>query len=335
MDTYNDLGDFSILFKELNMLSNHHTIELPLRDNLGDFNRVWNYLGKEANLDVNVKKTRSMRKRESKKLTKRFKHDVAKLNDLPDLGNCTSASDSEGLATSDDDLLAIESLDIKSSLDSATKEYRRKQVHTPLAPSIRAQLLYKKLPTTSNRRSHIFIDSSNIYLGFQQLLQESYPDTYPPFSHKKPFLDLTTLTTILHRSYTPVTKCLVGSSPVLQSWSPAKSLGYEVNILERVTKGGRTSEQGVDELLHMKMLEAILDNEPSHMILASGDANTAQFSGGFHNVVVRALARGWTVDVIAFCNGLSKAWEHDSFRHQWKENFNIVYLDDYIAELEA
>ena len=83
------------------------------------------------------------------------------------------------------------------------------------------------------------------------------------------------------------------------------------------------------------MLESIIDNPPSHMVLASGDANAAEFSKGFYNVVVRALSRGWTVDVVAFCGGLSRLWEQDAFRRQWTTSFNIIYLDDFIDELES
>ncbi|KAG0293977.1 hypothetical protein BGZ96_001961 [Linnemannia gamsii] len=75
--------------------------------------------------------------------------------------------------------------------------------------------------------------------------------------------------------------------------------------------GGAQAEQGVDELLHLKMLETLLDHEPATIVLASGDGNDSEFGGGgFYAVIRRALDRGWHVEVVS-----------------WEDQLSGVYLD--------
>ncbi|KAF8947458.1 hypothetical protein BGZ47_009084 [Haplosporangium gracile] len=70
--------------------------------------------------------------------------------------------------------------------------------------------------------------------------------------------------------------------------------------------GGSQGEQGVDELLHLKMLETLLDHEPATIVLASGDGGDSEFGGGgFYAVIKRALNRGWHVEIISWEDQLS------------------------------
>ncbi|KAF9579036.1 hypothetical protein BGW38_004883 [Lunasporangiospora selenospora] len=78
--------------------------------------------------------------------------------------------------------------------------------------------------------------------------------------------------------------------------------------LSNVTANG---EQCVDELLHLKMLETILDHEPGMMVVATGDGGDSEFGGGgFYKVIKRALDRGWHIEMVS-----------------WEEQLSGIYLE--------
>ena len=93
-------------------------------------------------------------------------------------------------------------------------------------------------------------------------------------------------------------------------------------------------EQAVDEILHLKMMESIIDaSEPAIMVLATGDAAEAEYSGGFLKMVERALAKGWRVELASFRHNTSWAYKRKEFRGKWGEKFGIVELDDFVEVL--
>ncbi|BFZ60856.1 hypothetical protein YB2330_001908 [Saitoella coloradoensis] len=206
---------------------------------------------------------------------------------------------------------------------------------------------------------HIFIDNSNIVLGFINKIK--YEKAYQYLrGHGPPRMDFGAFSQILERSRPGARKILVGSAPLLQPLTEAEALGYEVSVLERVVKpqpsvhsdsdggpivvktygknGGKSyvdpkpkkGEQGVDELLHLKMLESIVDYEPATMVVGTGDGNTAEFSnGGFFRCVERALQRGWKVELVCFKRPMSRIWEDKKFRAEWAGRFRVVFLDEF------
>ncbi|KAL1310956.1 hypothetical protein AAFC00_001178 [Neodothiora populina] len=93
-------------------------------------------------------------------------------------------------------------------------------------------------------------------------------------------------------------------------------------------------EQGVDEILHLKMMESIVDTEePSTMVLATGDAAQAEYSQGFMKMTQRALKAGWRVELVSWSKNISQAYKKSAFRKEWGDKFKIVELDDYAEEL--
>ncbi|KAJ3363934.1 hypothetical protein GGF32_003031 [Allomyces javanicus] len=74
------------------------------------------------------------------------------------------------------------------------------------------------------------------------------------------------------------------------------------------TGGGRGKEMFVDELLHVKMADSMLDYDRGILILLTGDGAVAQFTDGFGAQVARALRRGWTVIVASFAACLSSVY---------------------------
>lgn len=168
-----------------------------------------------------------------------------------------------------------------------------------------------------------------------------------------------TLNLIISRGRPHAKQVLVGSDkfPIIER---AKQIGYETNILERVHKikeprqkrfrndGGTSGsgsetpgkgpekwvEQAVDEILHLKMLESLIDtDEPSTIILATGDAAEAEFSGGFMVMVERALARGWSVELASFKNNTSNRYNRKIFRSKAGQKFKWIRLDDFVEDL--
>lgn len=161
----------------------------------------------------------------------------------------------------------------------------------------------------------------------------------------------------------PATKRVLVGSDRLPSIDEAENLGYEANILDRVkvkssasrpsksrkgpgsqlassgpemagVTGSRWVEQGVDEILHLKILESLLDTAvPATIVLATGDAAEAEYSGGFLRMVERALQRGWSVELVSFSRVTSKAYHRKEFREKWGHRFQVIDLDSYLEEL--
>ncbi|ORY79383.1 hypothetical protein BCR37DRAFT_86572 [Protomyces lactucae-debilis] len=252
--------------------------------------------------------------------------------------------------------------DVMVQLDKALERFTRTTSKRPERPqmttSARFASLDAKLAVLDKTRRaasealarHIFVDSSNIYCGFQAAIQHLYQqDGYKDYrcSPRVP-LDMAALDRILDRSKAARVKTLVGSSPLLQDWQQAALLDYEVSILARVPVAvekeqpdgkKRTvtvlKEQGVDELLHLKMHESLLSHEPGVLVLASGDANAAQFSqGSFFKIALSALGLGWECEVVSFASGLSALWQEPNLLKLFAKSFRVVLLDDFLLELE-
>jgi hypothetical protein len=216
---------------------------------------------------------------------------------------------------------------------------------------------------------HVFVDSSNISIGFYDALKLARGLPIRTHTKRAP-LSFHSLALIMERGRDIARRVLVGSSDrdgVLPGYMrEAARCGYEVNSLNRVEKfkenrpsgkksrsgngygtSGQSSgsetpmsgtkkvtEQGVDEILHMKMLESIVDSpQPSTIVLATGDAAEAEFSGGFLKNVERALSKGWKVELVAWGHSMSYAYRSQHFLEKWKDQFMIIDLDEFSEEL--
>ncbi|KAJ5637922.1 hypothetical protein N7490_007801 [Penicillium lividum] len=217
--------------------------------------------------------------------------------------------------------------------------------------------------TVESRPVHVFVDMSNILVGFHNTVK--YVRKIPQHvSIRHLDISFANLSLIMERGRVAAKRVLVGSDRV-PSIDEAEKLGYETNILDRVHKikntpsrpskfrnppsckrpplgkpemadasAERWVEQGVDEILHLKMLESLLDtDEPATIVLATGDAAKAEYSAGFMRMVERALQRGWNVELVSFTRLTSYAYKKKEFRDQWGSHFRMVELDPYVEEL--
>ncbi|KAG8529382.1 uncharacterized protein KY384_006018 [Bacidia gigantensis] len=209
---------------------------------------------------------------------------------------------------------------------------------------------------------HVFIDASNIMIGFHDALKMLWKMPKQARIHRQPF-SFHSLSLILCRGR-PTAKCVVVGSDNSSEMSEAKLIGYETNILDRVHKakditprrkgyhagngthsagsGSETIakapekwvEQAVDEILHLKMMESVVDaREPATMVLATGDAAEAEYSGGFLKMIERALGKGWKVELVCWKQNMSSAYRKYDFRQAWGDNFKVIELDEFVELL--
>ncbi|KAE8356884.1 hypothetical protein BDV28DRAFT_126350 [Aspergillus coremiiformis] len=222
----------------------------------------------------------------------------------------------------------------------------------------------KARPLPTSRPIHVFVDMSNIMVGYHDSMKVSRNIPVKTRIRRLP-LSFQNFSLILERGRPTAKRVLVGSDR-FAAIDEGEKLGYETNILDRVHKakqpsrrqlkfrksprgaapdGGSGSEtndtpeerwveQGVDEILHLKILESLLDtDDPATIVLATGDAAEAEFSGGFMKMVERALRRGWTVELVSFSQVTSYAYRKKEFRSKWGTQFKLIALDGYIEEL--
>ncbi|KAK3936878.1 hypothetical protein QBC46DRAFT_268690 [Diplogelasinospora grovesii] len=214
---------------------------------------------------------------------------------------------------------------------------------------------------------HIFVDLSNIIIGFYGCMKTRRG---MPVNKriKAPHFSFDNLNLILTRDR-PVEKMIVAGSIGINSRVPgymveAHELGYEMNIMQRVQKPvspmakrlskngagavdnsgadsgdeytGKVGEQGVDEVLHLKILQSAMDTpECGTIVLATGDAAHAEYSDGFKKNIERVLAFGWNIELYGWRQNISSAWRDPEFAETWGHQFRLIELDDFCEELHA
>ncbi|KAI1659416.1 hypothetical protein F4813DRAFT_379745 [Daldinia decipiens] len=261
------------------------------------------------------------------------------------------------------------------SISPSPIEIMREQFYAKLRSHTDMNHAYSSLEAEAD--VHIFVDMSNIFIGFCESykISRQIPLTrrisIPPFSFK-------TLALVMERARNVQKRVLAGSiygvanNNPQTSWPPyfleAEQLNYKMNVFSRVRKRkvspnkpkgrGRTptersdeageisedvtyevrnGEQGVDENLHLNMMDSMWDNmsRPGTMVLATGDAAEAEFSGGFLQYAIRALEKGWKLELVTWKRPLSSAWTDPKFLKKYRNQFSIIFLDDFLEELQT
>ncbi|KDQ23130.1 hypothetical protein PLEOSDRAFT_1098109 [Pleurotus ostreatus PC15] len=108
-------------------------------------------------------------------------------------------------------------------------------------------------------------------------------------------------------------RLLTNNSAPVSSSSPSSFAGNRSSLQPQKI---RYREQGVDELLQLKLSQVLLRTEApvpgSTIVLATGDGNAGQFNEeGFVEPVRIALQRGWKVELYAWEDGLSRTWRRE------------------------
>jgi len=103
----------------------------------------------------------------------------------------------------------------------------------------------------------------------------------------------------------------------------------EVTVLDRIVKHGRSSEQGVDDIIQAAMLNDVTKTYPVSrtLVLLSGDGNDNFGRTNFPDVLEKALMNNWSVEVWAWRSGTSHIYE--DFRRAYGQRYALYYLDDH------
>lgn len=193
---------------------------------------------------------------------------------------------------------------------------------------------------------HLFVDLSNIYIGFSDVAFSTH-GTW--FRNKKiPKLDVEALTLTMARGRWKGFKVVCGSYPHRSSspknylvyktmFTEFKQMSYDVSVMERVEMDGENKEHGVDEMLSYRILHLLNDNRssPGTIVLATGDGKPTSMVEeiGFLQVIEKALAQDWNVEVYSFGSSLSMNWFDLKDSISNKKNLRILYLDEFIESL--
>ena len=154
--------------------------------------------------------------------------------------------------------------------------------------------------------THIFVDNANIFGGAQRAAKVIEPRV--PWQAIRVYYQ--NFFKVLEHGHRDIkTRMLGGSVPPGNDdlWAYAKKARYNTDLLKRVdSDDGRLVEQGVDELLHLKIANALLDYPPPQtLVLGTGDGIVSQFGTSFRDQIVRAFKQGWSVRVFSWKAQLS------------------------------
>lgn len=179
--------------------------------------------------------------------------------------------------------------------------------------------------------AHVFIDNSNIFGGAQKALKTYEPDIpWPAIRiYYKNFFKL------IEGSDKAVTKILAGSMPPGNDdlWEHARNCGYNTDLLKRIEQDdGRLAEQGVDEILHLKIANVLLDYDPPQkLIVCTGDGQQSTCNTSFTEQIERAIKRKWSVDIWSWKAQLSNKLRR--LEHNTITSVTLNELDPYYSKV--
>lgn len=153
-------------------------------------------------------------------------------------------------------------------------------------------------------QAHMFVDNSNVIGGAQKAARDIEGAPWQSVRiYWRNFFEF------IEADYLPVTRVFAGSLPPgnEELWQFARDYGYDTSLLHRVRQDdGRLTEQAVDEVLHLKIAEVLLDYEPPQtLVLVTGDGKVSNFGTSFLAQAERAIKRNWRVDILSWQGSLS------------------------------
>jgi hypothetical protein len=179
---------------------------------------------------------------------------------------------------------------------------------------------------------HIFWDNSNIWGGLQGIRERREP-AVPWFALRAYFRNIYQL---ISKDRESITRVMAGSVPpeCEELWEYARNLGFSTDLLRRVESSPDIhTEQAVDEVMHMKMANAVLDYQvPQTMVLLSGDSRISAYGTSFPSQIERALRYGWDAEIYAASMTISRRI-YAPILQDFPNKLQIVELDPYYASI--
>jgi hypothetical protein len=241
--------------------------------------------------------------------------------------------------------------EIHSNVPSASAKHESlmgKLVHERIVDS----MISSDFSAIADNGIHVFVDMSNIVIGFQKALRTRFgisessrfvplPQMNLPFFHELLTRDRYAEWLNVGCSMRPDR----GEPPFIQE---LKDLGYRVDLRSRraeqsgsndhttfETGGFRYVEDMVDETLQIRIGESVMQyfEMPGTLVIATGDARPAKYSDGFLAYAQRALKMGWSVEVVSWKASLSSAWNALLKDNTVGSRFRIIELDQFVDEL--
>lgn len=174
-------------------------------------------------------------------------------------------------------------------------------------------------------QAHMFVDNSNVIGGAQSAAR--YIEGAPWQAVRiywRNFFEF------IEADYLPVSRVFAGSLPPGNEdlWQYARDYGYDTSLLHRIKQDdGKLTEQAVDEILHLKIGEVLLDyTPPQTLVLVTGDGKVSNFGTSFVKQAERAIKRGWRVDILSWEANLSRNLSILAEKHP--DCVEIIRLDD-------
>lgn len=179
--------------------------------------------------------------------------------------------------------------------------------------------------SNEDRAVHVFVDNSNIFGGAKDAAQLYEEEPIPPWPAIRVYWR--NFFRLLHRGRRVETREFAGSVPPGNDevWNHARRAGYTVDLLNRVEDAGSLVEQGVDELLHLRIALTILDHKPGLLVLATGDGSTSDYDTSFVGGARRALERGWQLEVWSWERYISN--NYFRLEDEWGDQVSVNLLD--------
>jgi hypothetical protein len=174
---------------------------------------------------------------------------------------------------------------------------------------------------------HVFYDNSNVWGGAQAHRIATEPEV--------PWVALRIHTThmfrLIEQARPAPTRVLAGSVPPSSEelWEWARKNKCQTDLLKRVeSDDGSISEQGVDEILHLKIANVLIDHPSTDtLVVVTGDGSVSEFGTGFIPQIERAIKLGWRVEVWSWSKTLSR--KYLTLSKKWPQQVRLIALDPF------